>query len=51
MALWANYGSRTMTTKNNANLVASLDNPFAQNDEQEFRVPGEIASTPGPYEE
>jgi len=40
-----------MTTKNNANLIASLDNPFAQNDEQEFRVPGEIASTPGPYEE
>ena len=40
-----------MTTKNNANLIASLDNPFAQNDEQEFRVPGQIASTPGPYEE
>ena len=40
-----------MTTKNNANLIASLDNPFAQNDEPEFRVPGEIASTPGPYEE
>jgi acetyl-CoA carboxylase carboxyltransferase component len=40
-----------MTTKYNTNLVASLDNPFAQNDEPEFRVPGEIASTPGPYEE
>ncbi|RLA49578.1 MAG: acetyl-CoA carboxylase carboxyltransferase subunit [Gammaproteobacteria bacterium] len=40
-----------MTTKNNTDLTASLDNPFAQNDEQEFRVPGEIASTPGPYEE
>ncbi len=40
-----------MTTKNNTNLLASLDNPFAQNDEPEFRVPGEIASTPGPYEE
>jgi acetyl-CoA carboxylase carboxyltransferase component len=51
MALWANYGSRTMTTKNNTNLIASLDNPFAQNDEQEFRVPGQIASTPGPFEE
>ncbi|HDY82928.1 MAG TPA: acetyl-CoA carboxylase carboxyltransferase subunit [Halieaceae bacterium] len=40
-----------MTTKTNTNLIASLNNPFAQNDEQEFRVPGEIASTPGPYEE
>jgi len=40
-----------MTTKTNTNLIASLNNPFAQNDEQEFKVPGEIASTPGPYEE
>ena len=40
-----------MTTKSNNNLIASLQNPFAEKDEQEFSVPGQVASTPGPYEE
>lgn len=39
-----------MTTNNNT-LIASLDNPFAENKEREFRVPGQIASEPGLYEE
>ena len=30
--------------------LASLENPFAQRDEQEFTVPGEVASEPGLYE-
>jgi acetyl-CoA carboxylase carboxyltransferase component len=34
-----------------ADLIASLDNPFSEKSEQEFRVPGQVASTPGPYEE
>jgi acetyl-CoA carboxylase carboxyltransferase component len=37
--------------KTNADLIASLANPFSRKGEQEFRVPGQIASTPGPYEE
>ncbi|MEZ5501957.1 MAG: carboxyl transferase domain-containing protein [Halioglobus sp.] len=40
-----------MTTKNSTTVIASLDNPFAQNKEREFRVPGQIASAPGLYEE
>ncbi len=40
-----------MTDKNNSNLIASLHNPFAAKDEHEFKVPGQIASTPGVYEE
>ena len=40
-----------MSTQNSNSLIASMANPFAENDEQEFKVPGEIASTPGPYEE
>ena len=40
-----------MTTKSSANLIASLDNPFAEKDEQVFKVPGQIATQPGPYEE
>jgi acetyl-CoA carboxylase carboxyltransferase component len=40
-----------MTTKNSNTLIASLDNPFAENAEREFRVPGQIASAPGLYEE
>ena len=40
-----------MTTKNSSNLIASLENPFASKNEQEFKVPGQLASTPGPYEE
>ena len=39
-------------TKNSSNdLIASLDNPFAAHDEQEFRVPGQVATEPGLYEE
>jgi len=40
-----------MSTKNSNNLIASLANPFAENDEQDFKVPGQVASTPGAYEE
>jgi len=40
-----------MTTKSSSTLIASMDNPFAQNAEREFRVPGQIASAPGLYEE
>ncbi|QFU76013.1 acetyl-CoA carboxylase carboxyltransferase subunit [Halioglobus maricola] len=39
-------------TKNSSNdLIASLNNPFAANDEQEFKVPGQVAAEPGLYEE
>jgi acetyl-CoA carboxylase carboxyltransferase component len=40
-----------MTTENSTNPIASLDNPFAQNHEREFRVPGQVESTPGLYEQ
>jgi acetyl-CoA carboxylase carboxyltransferase component len=40
-----------MTTNSSTDLIASLDNPFAEKETQEFKVPGQIASTPGPYEE
>ncbi len=40
-----------MTTKKGSTLIASLDNPFAENAEREFRVPGQIASAPGLYEQ
>ncbi len=40
-----------MTTKNRTTLIASLDNPFAENAERQFRVPGQLASAPGIYEE
>jgi acetyl-CoA carboxylase carboxyltransferase component len=40
-----------MTTKNSHTPIASLQNPFAENKEREFRVPGQIASAPGLYEE
>jgi acetyl-CoA carboxylase carboxyltransferase component len=40
-----------MTTKQNKSPIASLDNPFAEKVKQEFTVPGQIASEPGPYEE
>jgi acetyl-CoA carboxylase carboxyltransferase component len=40
-----------MTTKNSSTLIATLDNPFAQNAERQFRVPGQVASAPGIYEE
>ncbi|MCB1688218.1 MAG: acetyl-CoA carboxylase carboxyltransferase subunit [Halioglobus sp.] len=40
-----------MTTKNSNTLIASLKNPFADNSEREFRVPGQVATAPGLYEE
>ena len=40
-----------MTNKNSNTLIASLDNPFAESKEREFRVPGQVASAPGLYEE
>jgi len=40
-----------MTTTSSSKPIASLDNPFAQQETQEFRVPGQIGYTPGPYEE
>jgi acetyl-CoA carboxylase carboxyltransferase component len=39
-----------MTTKSSNDLIASLDNPFAPATEQEFKVPGQVASVPGLYE-
>jgi acetyl-CoA carboxylase carboxyltransferase component len=39
-----------MTTKDNT-VIAALNNPFAEQVEPEFRVPGQIASVPGLYEE
>lgn len=40
-----------MTKKSSTDLAATLHNPFARENEKEFRVPGQIASEPGPYEE
>ncbi|MDX1733768.1 MAG: carboxyl transferase domain-containing protein, partial [Halioglobus sp.] len=40
-----------MTKKNRSDLIATLDNPLAQKKQQEFIVPGQIATEPGPYEE
>ncbi|MDE0951263.1 MAG: acetyl-CoA carboxylase carboxyltransferase subunit [Halioglobus sp.] len=39
-----------MTTNNSTQPIASLENPFAKKIEQDFRVPGQLASAPGPYE-
>lgn len=40
-----------MSSKNtDKTLFASLDNPFAETDELEFTVPGQVASAPGLYE-
>ena len=39
-----------MSTKTDNTTIASLDNPFAKKDIQEFTVPGEIAAEPGLYE-
>ena len=39
-----------MTTDSSNSLIASLQNPFAEKDEQAFRVPGQIDSAPGLYE-
>ena len=38
-------------TTNSSKLLASLENPLAVKDEVAFGVPGQLASTPGPYEE
>jgi acetyl-CoA carboxylase carboxyltransferase component len=40
-----------MTTKNSPTLIASLENPFAENKERVFQVPGQIAAAPGLYED
>jgi acetyl-CoA carboxylase carboxyltransferase component len=39
-----------MKTSTETDLIASLNNPFASADEQEFKVPGQLASEPGLYE-
>ena len=39
-----------MTTDSN-DVIASLDSPFSEAKEQDFMVPGQILSAPGPYEE
>jgi acetyl-CoA carboxylase carboxyltransferase component len=39
-----------MSDQSPSGVVATLDNPFAERDEQEFKVPGQLASAPGPYE-
>lgn len=43
--------SQNSNRENNNTPMASLDNPFAENREREFRVPGQIASAPGLYEQ
>jgi len=40
-----------MSANTPAGVMATLENPFAAKDIQEFKVPGQIASTPGRYEE
>ncbi|MFT4614043.1 MAG: acetyl-CoA carboxylase carboxyltransferase component [Bacteroidia bacterium] len=40
-----------MTKKNSNTVVASLKNPFIESAAPDFKVPGQINSTPGPYEE
>ncbi|MEJ2531559.1 MAG: carboxyl transferase domain-containing protein [Halioglobus sp.] len=40
-----------MSAESPAEIRATLTNPFAGTDEKEFDVPGQIKSTPGPYEE
>ena len=32
-------------------VKATLDNPFSEKGNMEFKVPGQVATTPGPYEE
>ncbi|PLW66875.1 acyl-CoA carboxylase subunit beta [Pseudohalioglobus lutimaris] len=39
-----------MTTESSNDLIASLENPFAEKQEREFRVPGQVDSKPGLYE-
>ena len=38
-------------TDNTTDITPSLENPFAEHSEQEFIVPGQLASAPGLYEE
>jgi acetyl-CoA carboxylase carboxyltransferase component len=40
-----------MTTDSSTELIASLENPFARQDEREFKVPGQVSSEPGLYEQ
>jgi len=40
-----------MNAQSPAGVIATLENPFAERDEQAFTVPGQLASAPGPYEE
>lgn len=40
-----------MAKKESSTPIASLENPFAQSGEQDFKVPGQITTEPGPYEE
>ncbi|NQX89291.1 MAG: acetyl-CoA carboxylase carboxyltransferase subunit [Halioglobus sp.] len=40
-----------MTKDSSSTLNATLENPFVKQDEQNFRVPGQVASEPGPYED
>lgn len=40
-----------MSQSNSATGVASLTNPFAKHTEQNFEVPGQVQTEPGPYEE
>jgi acetyl-CoA carboxylase carboxyltransferase component len=40
-----------MNAQSPAGVIATLENPFAQRDEQAFTVPGQLASAPGPYED
>ncbi len=40
-----------MSANTPAGVMATLENPFAAKDVREFKVPGQITSTPGRYEE
>ena len=40
-----------MTNENSNTLIASLDNPFAEHEEKDFGVPGQLVSEPGLYED
>ena len=40
-----------MTTANDTHINATLENPFAEKDEQDFRVPGQVHTEPGIYEQ
>ena len=40
-----------MMNENSNTLIASLDNPFAEHEEKDFGVPGQLVSEPGLYED